>query len=325
MSDLPVVWLAEGTEHRESAARALTEWARARGVTLHEPAAAKPPIAVDPSIADAAEKELARASEGLAADDADAAARALVRAETLLREHPELPAAPFLRAEVFRAWSRLRLRQGDDAGAAAAWQDAEALDGGRVAGVGEKSVAPPKKVRVSLRATEEFVVDGQSPSADMLVTNLLPGEHAVVARRNGAIVYASWLAVRGPLEVTLPISEDACSVPAFSSAARQGDGVVAPGATCPSWIAAVPSEHGVLVGRCERDRCSALVEWRSGSRDVFVLGPRDRSHAPLPAWATWTVIGIGAATIASVVLVAAGVFESRPVESRFVVGGARQE
>jgi hypothetical protein len=37
------------------------------------------------------------------------------------------------------------------------------------------------------------------------------------------------------------------------------------------------------------------------------------------------VVGISAATIASVVLIAAGAFESRPVETRFVVGGSKQQ
>jgi hypothetical protein len=317
VSDVPVVWLSES---RDDAARALREWARARGVVLSSPSEPRAPIAVDPAVADATEKELARAHEALAADDADAAARALGRAEALLRDHPEAPAAPFLRAEVSRAWSRLRLRQGDEAGAAAAWQDAEALDGGRIAGIGEKSVAPPPKVRLTIRGSYDVTVDGRPPTAEVL-----PGEHAVVEKRDGAVVYAAWIAVRGPMELTLPALEDACSVPAFARAKREGDRVYAPGASCPSWIAAVPSEHGVLVARCERDACAPLVEWRGAARDVFLLPPPDRSRAPLPAWATWTALGISAATIASVVLIAAGAFESRPVETRFVVGGSKQQ
>lgn len=317
---VPVVWLNETGPHRDEAARALADWARARGVILSTPPPPPAPIAVDPTVADRVEKELAQA---LSADDADAASRALGRAEALLREHPEAPAAPFLRAEVARTWSRLRLRQGDEAGAAALWQDAEALDGGRVAGIGEKSVAPSATVPLKLGGVSpalELSIDGRPPTGDVR-----PGEHAVVAKRDGAVVYAAWVAVRGPLELTLPIHDDACGSAELSGVRLDGERVVAPGATCPSWVAAVPSEHGVSVARCERDRCAPLVEWRAVRRDVFVPTPRDRSRAPLPAWATWTVVGISAATVASVVLVAAGAFESRPVETRFVVGGSRPQ
>ena len=317
MSDVPVVWVNQDAPSRDQAARSLAEWARARGVVLSAPSPARAPIVADPAVAEAAEKELARA---LSADDEDGASRALGRAEALLREHPELPAAPFLRAEVSRAWSRLRLRQGDEAGAAAAWQDAEALDGGRVAGIAEKSVAPPTKVPLTIRGASDVTIDGRPAGG-----TVLPGEHAIVARRDGAMVYASWIAVRGPLEMTIPVADDACSLPAFANVKRESDRVLAPGVTCPSWLAAEPSAHGVLLARCERDACDSLTEWRAAPRDVFVLPPPDRSRSPLPGWATWTVLGISAATITSVVLIAAGTFESRPVETRFVVGGAKQQ
>lgn len=317
MTHVPVVWLSEDAPSRDQAARSLAEWARARGVVLSVPPPARAPIVPDATIADAVEKELARA---LSADDEDTAARALGRAEGLLRDHPEAPAAPPLRAEVSRAWSRLRLRQGDEAGAASAWQDAEALDGGRVAGIGEKSVPPPPKVPLTIRGGADVTVDGRPASG-----TVLPGEHAIVAKRDGAIVYAAWVAVRGPLSLDIPVSDDACSVPVFEGVKREGDRVLAPRATCPAWIAAVPSPHGVLIARCERSTCDALIEWRASARDVFVLPPPDSSRSPLPGWATWTVVGISAATIASVVLIAAGTFESRPIETRFVVGGAKQQ
>ena len=240
VSDLPVVWV--GTEaHSEEAARALAEWARARGVVLQEPTPARAVVAVDASLPDAIEKELARAYEALGADDADAAGRAIGRVDAMSREHPEIPAAPFLRAEMLRAWSRLRLRLGDEAGAAAAWQDAEALDGGRVAGIGEKHVPPPAKVPLTIHANADVTVDGRAPAPEVL-----PGEHVIVAKRDGAIVHVSWLAVRGPLEVTLPLDGDACRLPAFAHVTRAS----AAGVTCGAWLMAEPSEHGVMLARC---------------------------------------------------------------------------
>jgi hypothetical protein len=82
----------------------------------------------------------------------------------------------------------------------------------------------------------------------------------------------------------------------------------------------------VLVARCERDSCGPLLEWRIES-NAADLGPPQppASTTTWPAWATWTLVGIGAATAASVALVASGVFETRPVETRFVFGGTRQE
>lgn len=322
MSDVPVVWLTEGEPSRDEAARALGDWARARGLVLSVPGPARTGIIVDPTIADAAEGELARAYDALAADDLDAAGRSMARAEALLRDHPELPAAPFLRAEVARAWSRLRLRQGDEAAAATAWQDAAALDGGRVAGIGEKSFPLPPKVPFEVRTTERVTVDGLAPTGEVL-----PGEHAVVLWAQGVVVQASWVAVRGPLRLVLPPVTDACSLAVFSNVKREGDHVTAAATTCPSWVAAVPTEQGVLVATCDQGGCTSLTLWRGPDRrrDVFRPLPPDRARAALPAWATWTALGIGAATLASVVLIASGVFESRPVEPRFVMGGARQE
>lgn len=116
--DVTVVWVApEGAapagvrsgpgDGREDASRALVEWGRARGlriVTASERVGGGA-LRVDPSIADHVENELDRARDAISALDADAAERALARAEALLREHPELPQAAWLRAEVHRAWA----------------------------------------------------------------------------------------------------------------------------------------------------------------------------------------------------------------------------
>ena len=94
---------------------------------------------VDLTIADRVEKELDRAREAIAALDADVAERALARAETLLREHPELPQAAWLRAEVHRSW-------------AARWTRVEPRDDQRAQARGRKPTrstadAPPASAR----------------------------------------------------------------------------------------------------------------------------------------------------------------------------------
>jgi hypothetical protein len=214
----------------------------------------------------------------------------------------------------------LRLEPRDEARAAEAWQEAEALDGGRVAGIGEKAVAPPAAVAFHVSGAV-VTIDGR-PATD----NVLPGEHAIVATRDGHIVYAEWIAVRGPTSLAIPSGSTACTLQSFAGVKRAGDGVAAVGVTCPEWIAAAPAAQGVLVSRCAGDACSSLIEWRRGEATMLALPqPRDRSHAAWPAWATWTLVGVGAAAIGTVVLIASGVFESRPVESRFVVGTPRTE
>jgi hypothetical protein len=102
--------------------------------------------------------------------------------------------------------------------------------------------------------------------------------------------------------------------------------VVATGVSCPRWIAASAGERrgSVMVASCERDRCGPLLEWRV-ERRVLPEAPQPPTQRRWPAWATWTLVGIGAATATSVALIASGVFEGRAVEQRFVVGGARQE
>ncbi|HSO34699.1 MAG TPA: hypothetical protein VLT33_19325, partial [Labilithrix sp.] len=84
----------------------------------------------------------------------------------------------------------------------------------------------------------------------------------------------------------------------------------------------------VLVARCERSACGPFLEWRSESS--FGSGPAaepptTRHGGAWPAWATWTAVGVGAVAATTITLIATGVFESRPTEQRFVVGGVRRE
>jgi hypothetical protein len=344
--DSVVVWLDGGTSSpSDDAARALSEWARARGVTLVtlDDGGALPAITIDPSIADRVEKELDRANDAIAALDADAADRALARAEAILREHPELPNAAWLRAEVERSWARrfLRIEPRDDTRAQAAWQNAYALDNGRVAGVGEADLGPRKRsaasilvrgvrnVRLTVRLDGVDLANGEtSGDATKYAIEVPPAEHQLVALTDGNVVFASWVAIAPNTPVEIAVSESgSCGRATFASVKRgEGGDVHAAGVTCPSWVAAVAGERPgtVLVARCERDRCGPLLEWRV---ERYGGGPPQSvgSGAPWPSWATWTLLGIGAATATSVALVATGVFESRPTEPRFVAGGARVE
>lgn len=353
--DATVVWLAPGPPHAD-AARALAEWGRARGLRL-TPAggAASTPttsLAVDLSVSDRVDKELARAREAIAALDADTAERSLARAEALLREHPELPQAPWLRAEVERAWASrwLRVEPKDPTRAQVAWQEADALDGGRVAGIGE--VGAPKRaptrvvLRVSGAAPGAVVrIDGSEvPQAANL--SLLPGEHQVVVANGNAPIFASWVSVpivseapgAPPTSIDVRLGDDrGCGPEAFARARLDRESVHAPGVRCERWIAAAPGPRPdtIYVARCERDSCGPLIEWREWRVKSSARGlepqvassssSKSESTSKWPAWATWTLIGLGAAAATTLTLVATGALDSHPVEPRFVAGGVKIE
>ena len=360
--DVTVVWLAPepsapsapaAPSERDDAARALAGWGRARGlrvVSATEGARPGPPK-IDFTIADRVEKELDRAREATAALDADVAERALARAETLLRDHPELPQAAWLRAEVHRSWAARwsRVEPRDDQRAQLAWQEADALDGGRAAGVGE--VAFPARPRgavtltVSGAPSQKVIarLDGTSlagtASADGVTTYALdvpPAEHHLLISIDGDVAFASWVAIAptsaGAPRPTIPIhvgDDGACSAASLENVTRATDGAVhASGVTCEQWVAAVPAERrgAVLVARCERSTCGPFLEWRSeGAFGAPSSPPLMAPHGAWPAWATWTAIGVGALAATTIALVASGVFESHPTEQRFVAGGVRVE
>jgi hypothetical protein len=178
---------------------------------------------------------------------------------------------------------------------------------------------------VPARQLPEVRLDGL-PLAAPYEASVAAAEHHLVVKIDHVIVFAGWVSIADGTPITITLGNGAtCSREDLASARRIDDRIDAAHVTCPSWIAAVPTDRGVLVARCESDRCGPLLEWRTER-----LGPSgppqpQSKAAPWPAWATWALVGIGTATATSVALVATGVFEQRPVEPRFVVGGARQE
>ena len=354
--DVTVVWVTP-EQGGDDAAHALVEWAHARGLKIRpaNDGSSGATLKVDLAIADRVEKELDRAREAIAALDGDAAERALARAEAMLRDHPELPQAAWLRAEVHRSWAaRLsRIEPRDDARAQSAWQDADALDGGRAAGIGEAAFparartaitltvlgAVNRKISVRLDGVELSPQPSPTPSADGVLAypvDTPAAEHQVVVSLDGEAVFASWVSIVAATgasprpTIALHVGDDgACGASSLARVSRDGNTVRAPGISCDRWVAVVPAERrgAVLVARCERSSCGPFVEWRSeGAFDSGAAPPVATPHGGhWPAWATWTAIGIGAACATTVALIATGVFESRPTEQRFVNGGVRIE
>src|SRR5215472_14152928 len=207
---LTLVWLEREPPSVE-ARSALEEWARARGVQLEAPRDVPPPeLPVDLTVADKVEDDLEHAHNALAALDADGAERALAHAEGSLLEHPELPQAAWLLAEVSRAWAVrwTRVAPVDAERAARAWRQAAALDGGRASGVGEPTgIAPEPAVDATLTLDDaegtRALLDGVAVSPGALHT--AAGRHQLVVSRAGVPVWAAWVNVAPGIEIRAAI------------------------------------------------------------------------------------------------------------------------
>jgi hypothetical protein len=327
--DATLVWL--GTEApSEDARHALDEWARARGVHLALPSdAASPPLPVDLALADRVEEDLDHARDALATLDFDGAERALARAEGALLDHPELPQAAWLMAEVMRGWAARWMRGTPDVERAArAWRAAAALDGGRVPGLGEpRGVEPPPAAAATPLALDgldggHVFVDGAEVVGGAM--HVAAGRHAIVVTRSAATVWAAWVNVTPGSEVRASIPPvPACSkVDLGKVTLGEGPVVRADGVQCAGWVAALPDAGGVKVASCEASRCGPMLSWR-----LTLPASPTHEHPPAvtsrwPTWATWTLVGVGVATGTVVALAAAGTFQPKN-ETRFVNGGVK--
>jgi hypothetical protein len=334
-----LVWIAPGLPD-ETQARSMASWAQAHSRSLSAPAEERPPtLHVDLSIAEEVERALDRAREAIAASDGPAVDASLAAAEAALRAHPELPQGAWLMAEVERTRStRLRRVAPMDAAAAErAWVRAEALDGGRVAGVGEApSAGHPEPATVRLEVTPagaEVVLDGAPIADGASEVAARAGPHVVVVTWRGEPIWATWIETPpGPsvLRAVAP-PPPPCSSSDLSPVrlAPNADGVEASGVRCPQWVAALPgSAPGeVRVASCEGDRCGPLLSWRAAVTAALPWSPpaTPGNHGGWPAWGTWGVIGAGAAVAigTGVALVASGALHSSPPQTRFVSGGIK--
>jgi hypothetical protein len=92
-----------------------------------------------------------------------------------------------------------------------------------------------------------------------------------------------------------------------------GTSVLVPrGVRCAAWAAAAPAEGpgAATIAVCSGDRCSP----NSTLGVRIATGPASDERASakgfLPAWAVWTLAGVGAAAATSIVLWRAGVFDT---------------
>jgi hypothetical protein len=328
---VPVVWIAPaGVERPKLADHALEEWGRARGFHLSAPEPGHgPELAVDTSIADGVEAELEKARDATSALDANGAERSLARAETLLRDHPELPQGAWLMAEVERGWAMrwARVTPKQPERASAAWRHARSLDGGREPGLGEEAVStvdPDVGFVLALDGSGDVRLDGLPAAAGTL--HATAGDHQVTVTRSGRLVWADWIAVTDGATVRVALPETPrCSAEELSKVRHEGGALHADGIACDRWVVAEPwtPEGTILVATCVMDRCGALLEWRVGGAGPVI--PEDGGHrSRWPAWATWTLIGVGAAAIAGVTIGIDEAFHTSQPEGGFDVGGIKR-
>jgi hypothetical protein len=322
------LWLAHTPPDAEQA-RALSGWEEANRVELvAAPSLVPATIAVDPGVASAVEANLERARDASAARDENEVDRALDSAHKLLEAHAELPNAAWLMAEVERAhsaqWRRMPRAPGNEADRA--WARAEALDGGRVAGLGETgSTERPQTATLSVPPLldEQAWLDGELLAAGPVTSR--EGPHSLVVTWHGAPAWAGWIEVPpGPSTLPLPLLiAPTCSQADLERARIIRGSVDASGVRCPRWIAATTGllPGAVRIAMCTAGRCEALLDWRSPP--AWTWQPTERKgRARWPAWATWGLVGTGIAIGAAVAVgIAAG--QAPPPETKFTSGGLK--
>jgi hypothetical protein len=238
-------------------------------------------------------------------------------------------------AEVLRARST-RWRRVDPIDAEAAereWARAEALDGGRMPGLGEVSAEShpaDAQVALALPGDDEAHLDGQSvPTTGVASTHV--GPHALVVTADGVPVWAGWIEAR-PGTSTLAIDAPAATPCSSADAARAsltGETLRAERVRCARWVAVArgPAPGALRIATCDGARCGDLVVWRdvppwASSPPVGPSSPAGRGRH-WPSWATWVVAGAGVAVAAGVAIVASGALQAPPTETRFVSGGLK--
>jgi hypothetical protein len=328
-----IVWIAP-TPPDATQARSLASWAQAHSRVLTSPRDEPPPaLRGDPSIAEDVERWLDRAREAIAARDGEAVDASLGAAEAALRAHPELPQGAWLLADVERARStRLRhVRAGDAEAAERAWMRAEALDGGRVAGIGEQaSQAHPAAASLQVEVTPagaQAWLDG-APVSSAVETRA--GPHQLLATWRGTPIWGGWLETPpGASTVHLTAPEPPPCSSHDLSRVRMAPSTAfldASGARCADWVAALPGDKPdeVRVAACEANHCGPLLSWRSAVTLPW-SPPAERPRTTWPAWATWGLVGAGAAIATGVVVLATGALQPPPPETRFVSGGVKTQ
>jgi hypothetical protein len=326
-----IVWLGELPADAQ-ATTSLTAWARSQRLSLAPPVdVARTSLTVDLGIAATVEDWLDSARDALTARSAADVDRALAAAQSLLDAHPELPNAAWLMAEVERARAARfrRIAPTDVEAAERAGSRAIALDGGRLAGAGETQATMPPTATITLQmrgaSAEQVWMDGSPTTTPALESRA--GPHAIVVTWQGVPIWATWIdAPPGASTVVLSqLDAPACSSPDLEQAhLAEGERVEAHLAQCPHWVAAAAgaTPGAIRVATCEADQCTPLANWHPAPLWSQPVQPEHNHRSGWPTWATWGLVGTGAAVAAGVVI-AVVASSSRSAGEEYVYGGLK--
>jgi hypothetical protein len=319
VATLTLVWLGAQKPDAVSSA-ALAAWARDHGATLEDP---RPTTIAERTgsavLVERCETWLEQARDQLQGGDDQAAQVLLVRLDQLLRQHPELLQASWFMAERYRLEARIARRASPEQ-ALRFEQLAEVTEGARAPAFGEPARARTAAAEIFVSLVvhgprrHEIYWDGM-PSKDDVATT--PGEHHLLVFRGTSVAWAGWVSALGPGKIDVWVPDAAaCSMEDFEGVALEGRTRVRPppGVRCAAWIAAAPIDRsGALsIALCEGDRCQPMITLGEPVATGATLDERRAANGFLPAWAAWTLAGVGVAAATSIVLWRAGVFDAAP-------------
>jgi hypothetical protein len=245
----------------------------------------------------------------------------------MLREKPRLLQAAWLLAERYRLEAQIARSTRTDG--AALWDaQADALEGERTPAFGENEPRPnvPARIDVAVavhgaRRYEAFW-DGLRATSRM---NIVPGEHHLLVLQGGQVGWAGWVSVLRPGTVDVWVRDAApCSAEDLAGLAPAEQPTPLAGVRCPRWALSMPGPGPgtVRIALCQREQCEPMVT-AGPVGDVVVASPPATHSQGFPAWATWTLVGFGAALATSVVLWRAGVFDHNEPTTRIVYDGSK--
>lgn len=325
LTPLVVLWLGAPAELATHHAD-IASWASARGGRAVAPLEVATPR-YDPGLAAEVEALLEQART-----DATGSA-ALERAEAIVDAHPELPQAAWLLAERLVLEAQAAGDDGERVNELS--RRAAALEGERARAAGAAPAVPSgvagaaatslqtnaaRLTLTGLRPLDRLYVGGVRVDPE---TPVPKGRQHVQIVRGAATVWSAWVDA-GPEQSDRMDPAVACS--ALDLAGVGGGGADAlqppPGILCPRWAVARRGLAGnTELATCERSRCGP---WERPPHVTTASGApsNDRSaEGRWPAWATWSLLGVGAAAATGLVLWQAGAFEQPAPSTEFVFTG----
>jgi hypothetical protein len=269
-------------------------------------------------------------AEALSVGEAGEAASVLTSAETLLRDHAELPESAWLMAEILHARVALGVVAGADA--IAAERRAAALEGAREAtydagpgakpkGADERRPDPSEVAPPEAEEALAFGANGPLPTDAVYIDGvrglrptLSTGEHHYRVVRRDGLAWAGWADATGAGRIQVPGTLP-CGATDFGTVDEsEGRIVLHHRVLCPEWAAArTRGDDRIEVARCHASSCGTFLPWKRQWGASFEMPV----HPPWPPpkrndWILWTAASIAAAATTGVVLWQAGAFEKEP-------------